>query len=105
MAKPPLTITLTGPLQAYVEERVASGHHATPDAFVHDLIRRDQAEQRTRIEAELRAAQQSGELPTAQEWMHGQTVVSTLRQKQEQSSPDHPNPDHPSPDQSTLERP
>lgn len=90
MAKAPLTLTLTGPLQAYVEENVAAGSYATAEEFVHDLIRRDQTDRRTRIEAELRAAQHSGELPTAQEWLHGQTTVSALRQTLHGASPERP---------------
>lgn len=83
MANDALHIALTGPLKAYAEERAATGEFATPEAFVHGLLVRDRREHRQRIEAELLAAQQSGEIATAAEWLEGHTVVSTLRKKLE----------------------
>lgn len=83
MANDTLHITLTGALKSYVEERVAAGASASPEVFVHDLIARDRRQVRAQIEAELLAAQHSGEIATAATWLEGHTVVSTLREKLE----------------------
>ncbi len=76
-----LNISLTDPLKAYVEERVASGDFGTPSEFVRNLIRQDKEQRRSRLESELLDALQTKELAIAPEELNGRSLVAVLREK------------------------
>jgi antitoxin ParD1/3/4 len=76
-----LNISLPEQLKAYVEDRVASGDYGTPSEFIRNLIRQEKEQRRSRLEAELLDALQTGDLVIAPEELNGRTLVSVLREK------------------------
>jgi len=76
-----LNISLTDPLKAYVEGRVASGDFGTPSEFVRNLIRQDKEQRRALLETELIEALQGEALVISPDELKGRTLVSVLREK------------------------
>jgi len=76
-----VNISLSDPLKAYLEARVAEGDYGTPGDFIRELIRQDRDQRRERLESALLEALETPAIAVSSEELSQQSLVAVLREK------------------------